>query len=172
MPSRTSPAELCATIDQRVSVGLTTYVRSGPAPWELRAAMPTARAASARTMRSFPNMCSHYRGEHPFVSSDFDQLRDDFSAAHPEAEIGVERRPPPPLGRRARIEEPDVAMTLGLRLVGVSEDDRVAAREPAEQPLLPPGRRPRDVDHPDPHPFDLDHELLRQPFAEGRLVGV
>ena len=39
---------------------------------------------------------------------------------------------------------------------------RVAAGEAADEPLLPPGRRPGDVHHPDPRAAELDDELLRQ----------
>jgi len=81
-------------------------------------------------------------------------------------------RPAPPLGRRARIEEPDAPGPLDDRQVGMAEDDRIAARKPLREPIRAPGRRAGYVDHADASLSQLDNELLRQQLAQRRLVRI
>jgi hypothetical protein len=81
-------------------------------------------------------------------------------------------RPAAALRRGARIEQPDAAGPLDERQVRVAEDDRIAPREPPDEPLLPAGGRTRDVHHPDPDLLDLENELLREQLPQRRLVGV
>jgi hypothetical protein len=61
---------------------------------------------------------------------------------------------------------------LDLRHVRMPVDDRVAVLEPRGKPSLPPGPRPRVVDHPDPDALHLHDPLLRQQLLERRLVHV
>jgi hypothetical protein len=77
-----------------------------------------------------------------------------------------------PLGRAARIEDPDVTVAGDLGEVRVSVDDRVAAGkrsdEPCRAPLAPPGV----VHHPDPKRPCLDDEPFGQRRLQLRLVDV
>jgi hypothetical protein len=50
--------------------------------------------------------------------------------------------------------------------------DRVAVREPREEPRLPPRPPTGVVDEPDPRVLDLDDDGLGQPPNERRLVVV
>ena len=78
----------------------------------------------------------------------------------------------PSLGRASGVQDPHVAEALDLRHVRVPVDDGVAAGEPRGEPRRASGRRPRNVDDPDPGAFDFDHPLLRQRLPKPRLVHV
>src|SRR4051812_26160302 len=82
------------------------------------------------------------------------------------------KRPPPALGRRARVEDPGLLVALDLRQVRVAVEHRLAAGKAPEEALLPPRRRPGDVHDPEPRATDLDDELLRQQLPQGRLVRI
>ena len=71
----------------------------------------------------------------------------------------------PALGRAPGVDDPDLPVPLELRQVRVAVDDRVAAREPGDEPFLPSGARTRDVHEPDPYTFNVDDP----PFGKGRL---
>ena len=64
------------------------------------------------------------------------------------------------LGRAAGIDDPDASVPVELRHVRVPVDNRVAAREPRDEPFFPPRTRARDVDEPDQDIIDLDHSAL------------
>ena len=71
----------------------------------------------------------------------------------------------PALGRAPGVDDPDLPVPLELRQVRVAVDDRVAAREPGDEPFLPSGARTRDVHEPDPYTFHVDDP----PFGKARL---
>jgi hypothetical protein len=98
-------------------------------------------------------------------------LRDDLAATHLENEHRP-RRSPPPLGRAARVEDPDAVQTLDLRQMRVPVDNRPAPEKPRAEPLPPPGRRPRIVHHPDPSAARFDNPFRPQDTAQRRLVDV
>ena len=75
---------------------------------------------------------------------------------------------PPPLGRGARIEQPDALPLLDEREMGVTEDDGSAAGEPGQEALL----LVRSVPHPNASSGHVDDALLRQELAQRRLVDV
>src|SRR5205085_7146734 len=81
-------------------------------------------------------------------------------------------RRPAPLGRAARVEDPDVADALGLRQMRVPIDDRVAARETRDEPALTACRRSCDVDEADLRVLALDDALVRERLLEDRLAHV
>src|SRR5581483_480189 len=120
--SRGSPPYCFAAIDHSVSAGRTTYVRSGPAPCDVRATSPTASAAVTTTISSFPNMCSPCYCEHVFVSRPLGRPRGEAAGA----------------GRPAGGEE--------RRVRGIGELGRRDARPSGRQePALPAPAHPRPV---------------------------
>src|SRR5690349_16863199 len=121
------------------------------------------------TMRKIlTNMCSHAT-EHVFglSSAEGNELRSQF----PPVDGQLEHRPlgrAPALGRRARVQDPDLAVELDLRDMRVPVDDGVAAGEAADEPGLPPRERPGNVHDPDAHLARLDDPLLRQLLPQRR----
>ena len=74
------------------------------------------------------------------LSREPDQLRRNAGVNDVEHEHRVPRRPPP-LSRRARIEDPDLPHTPDLRLMRVAIDDGGAMGEAPRESLFPPGAR-------------------------------
>ena len=109
-------------------------------------------------------MCSVSRTEQ-------DQLRLYVQAVDSQLEHRPRGRTAP-LGRTARIQDPDPFVLLALRDMRVAVDDRLAAREPAGEPCLATGPRPGNVHEADPDTVHLDHLPLRERLAQGRLVHV
>jgi hypothetical protein len=107
-----------------------------------------------------------------FVSSG---QRDDASLEPPAAYLKERHRVvrrAPALGRAAGIDDPDLAVPLELREMRVAVDDRVAARKPGDEPLLPAGARTCDMHEPDPEILDLYDPTLGKGRLQRRLVDV
>ena len=81
-------------------------------------------------------------------------------------------RCPPPLGRAARIEDPEPAVPRDLWLMRVAVDDGVAALEPTGQPLCAPARLTGVVRHPDAHFPNLDDVAPREELLQLAVVHV
>jgi hypothetical protein len=79
---------------------------------------------------------------------------------------------PPPLGRAARIEDPEPAVPRDLWLMRVAVDDGVAALEPADQPLCAPARFTGVVRHPDSRLPHLDDAAAREDLLQLTVVHV
>ena len=76
------------------------------------------------------------------------------------------RRRPPPLGRRARVEDVEPVALLVQRQVRVAEHDGVGVGEAAPQPREPAVRRAAVVRHHDPRAAGLDDPHRGQPHAQ------
>jgi hypothetical protein len=96
-----------------------------------------------------------------FVSSQIEELWGDRPSRHIEQQHRVDRSTPP-LGRAARIQDPDVTVSRHFRLVRVAVDDGVAVLEPADQPLCAPTRLASVMRHPDPRVPHLEHTAAWQ----------
>src|SRR5687767_840490 len=73
------------------------------------------------------------------------------------------RRVGPPLGRRARVEQPLAVEAGGVEgHVAVAEDDEIGGGEAAPQPGLPALAGPGVVDHGDPQTLDGEEAVLGQ----------
>src|SRR5262249_634762 len=115
--------------------------------------------------------CSH-RTEHTFgLSSQGHELRGHASLPNGQDDHRVDWSGAA-LGRRSRIEHPEVLEALHLRHVRVPVDDRLAVGEPRRKASLPALPRPRVVDHPDPRTLHLDDVLAGKQSPQRRLVHV
>jgi hypothetical protein len=81
-------------------------------------------------------------------------------------------RCPPPLGRAARIEDPEPAVPRHLWLMRVAVDDGVAALEPAGQPLCAPARVTGVMGHPDSRLPHVDDAAAREELFQLAVVHV